>query len=338
MKNVSCKQGSLLDMPPLEKKTPPLPDMKKRMSKLERLIEELCPNGVEYKELKNILTIKNGKDYKEFEEGEVPVYGSGGIIAHIDTYVYDKPSVLIPRKGSLDKLYYVYTPFWTVDTIFYTVINSNIVIEKYVYYFIQNFHIEKLNTGGGVPSLTQSILNKILIPVPPLPVQEEIVRTLDTFSELNDELNDELNSELTKRKQQYKYYRDTLLNFSSTSFFVHSNKIKNLIIKLCPNGIKYKKLQEVIISLNTGLNPRQFFKLNTDDANNYYVTIREIHNNKIVFSEKTDKINDMALILCNNRSNLEVGDILFSGTGTIGETAIITDKPYNWKSKKEYIQ
>ena len=131
------------------------------MSRLEELIAELCPNGVEYKELREVLTIKNGKDYKEFETGDIPVYGSGGIITYIDTYAYDRPSVLIPRKGSIDKLYYVDTPFWTVDTIFYTVINSNIVIEKFVYYFIETQHIEKLNTGGGVPSLTQSVLNKI---------------------------------------------------------------------------------------------------------------------------------------------------------------------------------
>ena len=92
------------------------------------------------------------------------------------------------------------TPFWTVDTIFYTVINSNIVIEKFVYYFIETQHIEKLNTGGGVPSLTQSVLNKIKIPVPPLPVQEEIARILDNFAELT--------AELTKRKQQYQYYKE----------------------------------------------------------------------------------------------------------------------------------
>lgn len=88
------------------------------MSRLEELITELCPNGVEYKKLSEILTIKNGKDYKEFNLGSIPVYGSGGIIAYIDTFVYDKPSVLLPRKGSIDKIYYVDTPFWTVDTIF----------------------------------------------------------------------------------------------------------------------------------------------------------------------------------------------------------------------------
>jgi len=88
------------------------------------------------------------------------------------------------------------------------------------------------------------------------------------------------------------------------------------------------------MSLNTGLNPRQFFRLNTDDATNYYVTIREMHGGRIEFSEKTDRINDEALRLCNNRSNLEVGDVLFSGTGTIGEMVVIDNTPRNWNIKE----
>ena len=95
-----------------------------------------------------------------------------------------------------------------------------------------------------------------------------------------------------------------------------------------------KPLGDVIVSLNTGLNPRQFFRLNTDDAQNYYVTIREIQNGTIVVSDKTDRMNDEALRLCNNRSNLEVGDVLFSGTGTIGETAVISEPPLNWNIKE----
>ena len=112
------------------------------------------------------------------------------------------------------------------------------------------------------------------------------------------------------------------------------SKLDELIKKYCPDGVEYNALDEVIISLNTGLNPRKFFKLNTNDAKNYYITIREIHNNKIQITDSTDKINDDALRLCNNRSNLDKGDILFSGTGTIGEIALIEDKPYNWNIKE----
>ena len=94
------------------------------------------------------------------------------------------------------------------------------------------------------------------------------------------------------------------------------------------------RLEDVIISLNTGLNPRKFFKLNTDDAKNYYITIREIQEGKIIPTDKTDRLNDEALKMCNNRSNLETGDVLFSGTGTIGETAVITTSPDNWNIKE----
>lgn len=151
-----------------------------------------------------------------------------------------------------------------------------------------------------------SSIENVSVPVPPLPVQREIVRILDNFTELT--------AELTARKQQYAYYRDKLLTFE--------------------NFTEWRTLDDVIVSLNTGLNPRQFFKLNPDDAHNYYVTIREIQNGTIVVSDKTDRINDDALRLCNNRSNLEVGDVLFSGTGTIGETAVISEPPTNWNIKE----
>ena len=119
------------------------------MSKLEELIQELCPNGVEYRTLDDVLKIKNGSDYKNFPEGNIPVYGSGGIIAYIDRFVYDKPSVLIPRKGSINKLYYVDAPFWTVDTIFYTIIDTELVVPKFVFYYLQMQHLEELNIAGG---------------------------------------------------------------------------------------------------------------------------------------------------------------------------------------------
>lgn len=112
------------------------------------------------------------------------------------------------------------------------------------------------------------------------------------------------------------------------------SRLDELIFELCSDGVEFKELQSVIISLNTGLNPRKFFKLNTEDATNYYVTIREMRGGKIIFSERTDKINDNALKLCNNRSNLEIGDVLFSGTGTIGETVVIDKEPNNWNIKE----
>ena len=180
------------------------------MSKLQELILDLCPNGVVYKKLGDIAIIKNGRDYKHLGRGNIPVYGSGGIMSYVDAYVYEKPTVLIPRKGSLGNVFYVDTPFWNVDTIFYTIIDTSNVLPKFLYYVLLKEQLEKLNTAGGVPSLTQTVLNKILIPVPPPEVQEEIVKILDHFTDLAAELQVELQA----RKEQYEYYRNKLLTFA----------------------------------------------------------------------------------------------------------------------------
>ena len=103
-------------------------------------------------------------------------------------------------------------------------------------------------------------------------------------------------------------------------------------IQNCP--VEWKELGKVAHSIKTGLNPRKFFQLNTSDASNYYITVREIRGHKIVPSEKTDLINNDGLMLCQNRSNLEIGDVLFTGTGTIGNVAIIEKTPTNWNIKE----
>ena len=109
----------------------------------------------------------------------------------------------------------------------------------------------------------------------------------------------------------------------------------NFLDKLL-DGVKVEwvPLEQLIHSLKTGLNPRQNFQLNTEDADGYYVTVREIQGGKITFLDKTDRVNSNALKLINGRSTLEVGDILFSGTGTVGRTAVIEEDPLNWNIKE----
>ena len=180
---------------------------------IRNMLSRLCPNGVEYKTLGEILTIKNGKDYKKHNKGDIPVYGSGGVIAHINKYVYDKPTVLIPRKGSLNKIYYVEKPFWNCDTIFYTIIDENVALPRYVYHCLIKEDLESLNVAGGVPSLTKTILNKIKIPLPPLEIQHKIVEILDKFDTLTTSLTEGIPAEIEARRKQYQYYREKLLSF-----------------------------------------------------------------------------------------------------------------------------
>jgi type I restriction enzyme, S subunit len=183
------------------------------MTKIERMIAESCPEGVEYRELGEVAQISNGKDHKQLGDGDIPVYGSGGIMRYADQYIYDNESVLIPRKGSIGNIFYVDTPFWSVDTIFYTRIDIKQIIPKFLYYYLLTQHLEDMNIAGGVPSLTKSALDKVKIPTPPLQIQQEIVRILDNFTELTAVLKAELEAELEARRRQYEYYRDKLLTF-----------------------------------------------------------------------------------------------------------------------------
>ena len=179
----------------------------------ELLLDFSQNKKIQWKKLGEVCTIKNGRDYKHLGEGKVPVYGSGGIMKYVDEYVYDKPTVLIPRKGSLSNLFYVDTPFWNVDTIFYTEIDSNQICPKFLFHFLTTQKLEKLNMAGGVPSLTQTTLNKLPIPLPPLSEQARIVEILDKFDTLTNSISEGLPLEIQLRKQQYEYYREQLLAF-----------------------------------------------------------------------------------------------------------------------------
>ena len=165
-------------------------------------------------QLEEIVTIKNGKDWKTLGEGNIPVYGSGGEMGvFVDKYSYDKPTVLIPRKGSIDNVFYLDKPFWNVDTIFYTEIDDSKLIPKYFYYFIENYDLNKLSENSTRPSLTQSSLNKLKFPIPPLSLQNKIVKVLDKFQMLLADTKGLLPEEIQQRQKQYEYYREKLLTF-----------------------------------------------------------------------------------------------------------------------------
>ena len=170
-------------------------------------------NNVTIKMLGEIVNIKNGKDWKHLKEGSIPIYGSGGIMGYVDKASYNEPSVLIPRKGSINNLFYVDKPFWNVDTIFYTVIDKEQILPKFLFYFLCNYNIGQLSTNSTRPSLTQSILAKIKIPIPPLSEQQRIVSFLDKFDTLTSSISEGLPKEIELRRKQYEYYREQLLSF-----------------------------------------------------------------------------------------------------------------------------
>lgn len=168
---------------------------------------------MEWKPLGEVVNIKNGKDWKSLGVGNIPVYGSGGVMTYVDSYSYNKPTVLIPRKGSITNIFYVEEPFWNVDTIYYTEIDTTQLIPKFFYYFMKTLDLMKLDTGSGRPSLTQAILNAIQVPVPDFDTQTHIVSLLDKFDALTNSITEGLPCEIELRQKQYEYYRDLLLSF-----------------------------------------------------------------------------------------------------------------------------
>ena len=115
--------------------------------------------------LSDLITVRYGKDHKKLADGIYPVYGSGGVIRYVEKPLYDKESVLIPRKGTLNNVMYVNKPFWSVDTMFFTEMKLPNVA-KFVFHFVKSKDLASLNAGSAVPSMTTDILNAMELPIP----------------------------------------------------------------------------------------------------------------------------------------------------------------------------
>ena len=135
--------------------------------------------------LSDLLVIKNGKDYKHLEEGAIPVFGSGGYMLSISSFLYDKPSILLPRKGTLSNIqYYNKGKFWTVDTCFYSMINEQLCDGYYLFRYLRSLDLSRYDTGASIPSMTQKTYNSMKIFLPSLLIQQKIASILSTYDTL----------------------------------------------------------------------------------------------------------------------------------------------------------
>ena len=125
----------------------------------------LIPEGWHVGTLSELVEVRYGKDHKKLKTGLIPVYGSGGLMRYVEQALYEKESVLIPRKGTLNNVMYVNHPFWTVDTMFYTVGKIEHAI-KYTHLYLLTQDLASMNAGSAVPSMTTDILNKLVVLIP----------------------------------------------------------------------------------------------------------------------------------------------------------------------------
>ena len=194
------------------------------MSKLEELIKELCPDGVEYKKIKDVYTRLKGTPItagkmKEIDtvDGEIKVFAGGKTVINAHEKDIPKanitsvPAVLVQSRGVIDVIYYD-KPF-TFKNEMWAYTHENQIMVKYLYYVLKNnidIFRKEASGMGSLPQISLKVTENFKIPVPPLEVQREIVRILDSFTLLTAELT----AELTARKKQYEYYRNELISIN----------------------------------------------------------------------------------------------------------------------------
>lgn len=287
------------------------------MTKLEELINELCPDGVEYKTVGEVCTIKKGaqlnKD-KLKDNGLYPVI-NGGVnpSGYWDEYNFNANLITISQGGaSAGYVNFMTTPFWAGAHCYVVEKCEECLNYTYLYHFIKMHQktFMQCQYGAGIPSLSLKSINAIGIPLPPLSIQSEIVHILDSFTLLTAELT----TELTARQKQYAFYRDYLLDFSNEDV---TKKIPDID---CSN-VEYIKLKDVC-KVGDGLHSTPIYDNN---GSYYFINGNNLENGRITFTENTKRIN----ISQYERYKLELDDatILMSINGTIGKIALYNREP-----------
>ncbi len=223
------------------------------MNKIERLLQTLAPKGVEFRKLGEVCDFQNGKSItkKAVTFGKVPVISGGRQPAYYHNEANRSgETIAISSSG----VYAGYVSYWDIPVFladsFSVSPKQKTLMPKYLFHYLtmQQDAIHATKSTGGIPHVYSKDLQNFLIPIPPLEIQQEIVKILDAFTELNTELN----TELKARKKQYEYYQNMLLDFKD----IHLNhkdakmsaktyRLKTLLQTLAPKGVEFRKLGEV---------------------------------------------------------------------------------------------
>ena len=260
--------------------------------------------------LSELLELKYGKDHKTLGNGTIPCYGSGGVIRYVNNSLYEKESILIPRKGSLNNLFFINKPFWTVDTLFWSIINEKIVLPRYLFYKLKNLNLSSFNEGSAVPSLTTKTLNKISIKIHDLKLQEKIVSILSLLDE-KIELNKKINQNLEETAQTLfkRWFIDfEFPNEEGKPYKSSGGKMIKSELGEIPEGWKIKNLLEVGDFIN-GLAMQKYRPLDTEDSLKV-IKIKEMNSG---FSKESE----LCSVNIPDTYKVNFGDILFSWSGTL---------------------
>ncbi len=181
--------------------------------------------------ISDILSIGNGRDYKHLEKGYIPVFGTGGYMTSVNSYLYDGETAFIGRKGTINKPYYYKGKFWTVDTLFYTH-SFNGVAPHFVYCLFQTINWLRYNEASGVPSLSKDTIEKIKVHIPQIEEQQKISKFLSLLDERIATQN-KIIEDLKKLKSAISH-----ILFSSKGA-IHLSEIANVVMGQSPSSNAY---------------------------------------------------------------------------------------------------
>jgi type I restriction enzyme S subunit len=310
--------------------------------------------------LGELLEVKYGKDHKKLGEGNIPVYGTGGIMKYGNEALYTDESILIPRKGSLNNIYYINEPFWTVDTLFWTKIKTDIILPKFLFYQLSIIDFAAMNVGSAVPSMTVPILNDILISVPEYKEQVNITQVLESLDNKianNNRINQTLEEmaqalfkswfvdfEPVKAKMQAiahgtdpqiavmevisgktaaetQNFVDVKYDELRATADLFPDALVESELGLIPEGWGVQCLSEITNLIKRGLSPRY-----TDDCGVIVINQKCIRNHTIDF--QFARLHDDVIKPIKN-NEIFLGDILVNstGVGTLGRLSIVRRLP-----------
>lgn len=269
------------------------------MNKIERLLQQHCPNGVEWKMLGEVAEITRGQRVTKLQlipDGKFPVI-SGGIkpLGYLNNCNRETNTITIAQYGTAGYVNFITEPFWAND-VCYCIFPTKVIQNKYLYYYLMNKQefIYSLNTNAIPAHLPQDKLTNIPIPLPPLAVQEEIVRILDTFTTLETELEIALETDLNCRKKQYEYYRNKLLTFQQNE--VEWKTLGEIGEFIRGTGLQKKDFTE------TGVPAIHYGQIYTKYGNSITHTISFVSEE---LAKKLKKVDKGDIVITNTSENIE---------------------------------
>lgn len=243
-------------------------------------------------------------------------------------YLVNIDDIVMIRYGTPGKVFRGHKGI-IANNLFKITFNEEIIDKDYAYWYLNQDSVYKQLMAGQssstMPAITFGMLKYIMVRVPPISYQRRIASILSSLDR-KIELNNKINADLEEMAQAI--FKNWFVDFEPFK----DGKFVDSELGMIPEGWKVVTLDDLTSKFGTGLNPRKNFVLG--HGNNYYVTIKNMGDNRIYLNDRCDKVDDEALAKINKRSKLQKGDLLFSGIGTIGRVAMVVEDPLNWNTSE----